>query len=175
MASHLTLLGVVLCSLVVSTSEIPPQADFDLQAARVIDNPEKHYTRQNENGLSHYPMGILDLSYTSVYNGTCRKMEKVANKTDVPGKFRHISQKFSLFQLYSFGHLSELLIVDVKYDEYTLTYSINTKGNETYFVNKLDGRSVDLSADVQEKFRQFSLQTDFLPENIFILPKSDTV
>uniref|UniRef100_I3JKI3 Lipocalin/cytosolic fatty-acid binding domain-containing protein n=1 Tax=Oreochromis niloticus TaxID=8128 RepID=I3JKI3_ORENI len=112
--------------------------------------------------ITPLPNGNLDLSYTSVYNGTCRKMEKVAKKTDVPGKFRHISQS------------DELLIVDVKYEEYTLTYSINTKGNETYFVNKLDGRSVDLSA-VQEKFRQFSLQTDFLPENIFILPKSGNV
>lgn len=38
MASHLTLLGVVLCSLMVSASEIPPQAAFYLQAATVIHN-----------------------------------------------------------------------------------------------------------------------------------------
>uniref|UniRef100_A0A668TT58 Lipocalin/cytosolic fatty-acid binding domain-containing protein n=1 Tax=Oreochromis aureus TaxID=47969 RepID=A0A668TT58_OREAU len=171
MASLLTLLEVVLCSLMVSSSEILPQTDFDLQtiagkwhhiglatnAERIINH------KDNENGhVCDYPTTQWEFGFViHHYNGTCRKMEKVTNKTDVPGKFRHISRS------------DQLLIVDVKYDEYTLTYSINTKGNETFFVNKIYRRSVDLSAEVQEKFKQFSLQTGVLPENIFILPKSD--
>ncbi|XP_039457384.1 lipocalin-like [Oreochromis aureus] len=107
-------------------------------------------------------MGILDLSYTSVYNGTCRKMEKVANKTDVPGKFRHISQ--------TCNSENDLRMADVKYDEFALIHSIKTKGKESYVVNKLYG--VDLSAEVQENFIQFSLQTSIQPENIVIFPKN---
>lgn len=34
------------------------------------------------------------------------------------------------------------------------------------------GRAEDLSADLMEKFRQFSLETGILPENIAILPKN---
>ena len=36
------------------------------------------------------------------------------------------------------------------------------------------GRSMDLSADLLEKFRQFSLDTGILPENIAFLPKNGT-
>lgn len=36
------------------------------------------------------------------------------------------------------------------------------------------GRAEDLSADLLEKFRQFSLDTGILPENIAFLPKNGT-
>lgn len=38
----------------------------------------------------------------------------------------------------------------------------------------LAGRSMDLSTDLLEKFRQFSLETGILPENIAFLPKNGT-
>uniref|UniRef100_A0A3Q0QXR6 Zgc:153704 n=1 Tax=Amphilophus citrinellus TaxID=61819 RepID=A0A3Q0QXR6_AMPCI len=175
MASFLTLLGAVLCSLMVS-SQVVPQADFDLQIAGkwyhigLATNAERYVSRRGKINMGTYvitplPNGDLDLLYSSVYNGTCRKMDKVANKTDVPGKYRSISRRT--------GHLSVLSIVDVKYDEYALTHAVNTKENDTYIVNKLYGRDADLSAEVQEKFRQFSLQTGVLPENVMFFPKSD--
>ncbi|XP_030602845.1 lipocalin-like isoform X2 [Archocentrus centrarchus] len=176
MASFLTLLGAVLCSLMVS-SQVVPQADFDLQAIAgkwyhigLATNAERYVSRRGKMNMGTYvitplPNGDLDLLYSSVYNGTCRKMDKVANKTDVPGKYRSISRRT--------GHLSVLSIVDVKYDEYALTHAVNTKENDTYIVNKLYGRDADLSAEVQEKFRQFSLQTGVLPENVMFFPKSE--
>lgn len=39
----------------------------------------------------------------------------------------------------------------------------------------LAGRSADLSAELQDKFRQFSLETGILDENIVILPKNGTI
>uniref|UniRef100_A0A3Q0QXR3 Zgc:153704 n=1 Tax=Amphilophus citrinellus TaxID=61819 RepID=A0A3Q0QXR3_AMPCI len=131
-------------------------------------NAERYVSRRGKINMGTYvitplPNGDLDLLYSSVYNGTCRKMDKVANKTDVPGKYRSINELT----------IHVLSIVDVKYDEYALTHAVNTKENDTYIVNKLYGRDADLSAEVQEKFRQFSLQTGVLPENVMFFPKSE--
>uniref|UniRef100_A0A669EJN4 Zgc:153704 n=1 Tax=Oreochromis niloticus TaxID=8128 RepID=A0A669EJN4_ORENI len=175
MASLHTLLGVVLCSLMVSSSEILPQADFDLQAMAgkwyligICSNAQWFVSRKAnmKTGtaiIKPTEDGGIELSN----NGTCRKMENLANKTEVPGKFTYRSRYW--------GYVSDLRMVDVKYDEYGLTYSFNTRGNETFVVNRLYGRSLDLSAELQEKFRQFCLQTSILPENIVLLPKSESM
>uniref|UniRef100_A0A669BJB4 Lipocalin/cytosolic fatty-acid binding domain-containing protein n=1 Tax=Oreochromis niloticus TaxID=8128 RepID=A0A669BJB4_ORENI len=101
MASLLTLLEVVLCSLMVSSSEILPQTDFDLQIAGkwhhigLATNAERIINhKDNENGhVCDYPTTQWEFGFViHHYNSTCRKMEKVTNKTDVPGKFRHISR-----------------------------------------------------------------------------------
>uniref|UniRef100_A0AAX7SCS8 Zgc:153704 n=1 Tax=Astatotilapia calliptera TaxID=8154 RepID=A0AAX7SCS8_ASTCA len=109
--------------------------------------------------------GGLELSFFSLINDTCQKMENLANKTEVPGKFTYKSRHW--------GYVSDMLMVDVKYDEYALTYSFNTRGNETFVINRLFGRSLDLSDEVDEKFRQFCLQTGILPEYTVLLPKSE--
>uniref|UniRef100_A0A3Q0QRR5 Zgc:153704 n=1 Tax=Amphilophus citrinellus TaxID=61819 RepID=A0A3Q0QRR5_AMPCI len=127
-------------------------------------NAERYVSRRGKINMGTYVITPLPNGDLDFYNGTCRKMDKVANKTDVPGKYRSISRRT--------GHLSVLSIVDVKYDEYALTHAVNTKENDTYIVNKLYGRDADLSAEVQEKFRQFSLQTGVLPENVMFFPKS---
>uniref|UniRef100_A0A3P9BTZ1 Lipocalin-like n=1 Tax=Maylandia zebra TaxID=106582 RepID=A0A3P9BTZ1_9CICH len=172
MASLRALLGVVLCSLMVSASEILPQADFDLQIAGkwyltgMCSNSKWFVCRK-----ASIKSGTVTLepnedggfkASCSFPTDNCWKIDVVASKTDVPGKF-------------TYRVATEIRVVDEKPDEYSLNHYINTGWNETYVENNLYGCSVDLSADVQEKFRQFSLQTDFLPENIFILPKSGTV
>lgn len=43
------------------------------------------------------------------------------------------------------GYLSDLRMVDVKYDEYALIHSIKTKGKESYVVNKLYGNMAFIS------------------------------
>ncbi|XP_039888902.1 lipocalin-like [Simochromis diagramma] len=176
MASLRTLLGVVLCSLMVSSSEILPQADFDLQAMAGkwyrtgICSDGQWFVSRKANMKTGTAIitptedGGLELSFFSLINDTCQKMENLANKTEVPGKFTYKSRHW--------GYVSEMLMVDVKYDEYALTYSFNTRGNETFVINRLFGRSLDLSDEVQEKFRQFCLQTGILPEYTVLLPKS---
>ncbi|XP_035768610.1 lipocalin-like [Neolamprologus brichardi] len=176
MASLRTLLGVVLCSFMVSSSEILPQADFDLQAMAgkwyrtgICSNGQwfvSHKANMKTGTAIIKPTedGGLEFSFSSLINDTCQKMENLANKTEVPGKFT--------FESLYWG-VSDMRMVDVKYDEYALTYSFNTRGNETFVINRLFGRSLDLSDEVQEKFRQFCLQTGILPENTVLLPKSE--
>uniref|UniRef100_A0A3P9BPX1 Lipocalin-like n=1 Tax=Maylandia zebra TaxID=106582 RepID=A0A3P9BPX1_9CICH len=87
------------------------------------------------------------------------------------------------------GVATEIRVVDEKPDEYSLNHYINTGWNETYVENNLygkvafscvhrftsrgfTGRSLDLSAEVKEKFNQLCLQSGILPENIVHLPKT---
>uniref|UniRef100_A0A3Q0QX29 Zgc:153704 n=1 Tax=Amphilophus citrinellus TaxID=61819 RepID=A0A3Q0QX29_AMPCI len=163
MASLLTLLGAVLCSLMVS-SEVVPQADFDLQAMAGewyligIASNAQWFVK----GKDKMKMGTTMITPTADggmdQNNTCRTMVNVANKTEVPGKFTYISRYW--------GYVSDLRMVDVKYDDYAHCTRFTACG--------FTGRDVELSDELKEKFRQFSLQTGILPENIVILPKNGT-
>uniref|UniRef100_A0A3Q0QX08 Zgc:153704 n=1 Tax=Amphilophus citrinellus TaxID=61819 RepID=A0A3Q0QX08_AMPCI len=168
MASLLTLLGAVLCSLMVS-SEVVPQADFDLQAMAgewyligIASNAQwfvkgKDKMKMGTTMITPTADGGMELSFSGLsQNNTCRTMVNVANKTEVPGKFTYISRYW--------GYVSDLRMVDVKYDEYALNSTLSI----------LTWRDVELSDELKEKFRQFSLQTGILPENIVILPKNGT-
>jgi len=107
--------------------------------------------------------GDMDMSYASLSpDGSCWRLNNLAKRTDVPGKFTYTS----------WGNENDMRMVDIKYDEYALTHTIKTKGGDPTVVNKLYGRGVDLSADLMEKFRQFSLDSGILPENIAFLPKN---
>ncbi|KAG8008175.1 Lipocalin, partial [Nibea albiflora] len=178
MASLLTVLGTVLCSLVVS-SEVVPQADFNLQAAAgkwyligFATNAQWfiNHRASMKMGVTMFTPnadGDLDMSYTSLNSdGSCWRMNSLVKKTDIPGKFTYMSERW--------GNQNDMWMVDVKYDEYALTHTIKTKGDVITVVNKLYGRNMDLSADLLEKFRQFSLETGVLPENVAFLPKNGT-
>ncbi|XP_053187606.1 palmitoyltransferase ZDHHC23-A-like [Scomber japonicus] len=109
--------------------------------------------------------GDLDMSYSSLNSdGSCWRMNNLAKKSDMPGKFTYTSERW--------GNENDMRMVEVKYNEYALTHTIKTKGGDPTVVNKLYGRTVDLSADLLEKFRQFSLEMGILPENIAFLPKN---
>uniref|UniRef100_A0A8C6WK45 Zgc:153704 n=1 Tax=Neogobius melanostomus TaxID=47308 RepID=A0A8C6WK45_9GOBI len=104
--------------------------------------------------------GDLDMPFESLNpDGSCFRMHNLAKKTDVPGKF-------------SRGSLNDMRIVDVKYDEYALVYTVKTIGDSSDAVIKAYGRAPELSTEVQEKFRQFASENGVLPENIVILPKN---
>ncbi|XP_028277429.1 lipocalin-like [Parambassis ranga] len=174
----LTLLGAVLCSLMVS-SEVAPQADFNVQAMAgkwyligFATNAQWFVSRRDsmKMGTAMFTPtadGDLHMSYASLLSdGSCWRMNHLAKNTDVPGKFLYTSERW--------GNVNDMRMVDVKYDEYALIHTIKTKGDEFTVVNKLYGRAADLSVDIMEKFRQFSLQTGILPENIAFLPKNGT-
>uniref|UniRef100_A0A8C6WJZ3 Zgc:153704 n=1 Tax=Neogobius melanostomus TaxID=47308 RepID=A0A8C6WJZ3_9GOBI len=96
-----------------------------------------------------------DLDIKSHLKAKRSLMHNLAKKTDVPGKFSYVSR----------GSLNDMRIVDVKYDEYALVYTVKTIGDSSDAVIKL-------STEVQEKFRQFASENGVLPENIVILPKN---
>ncbi|XP_031725093.1 lipocalin [Anarrhichthys ocellatus] len=174
MTFPLMLLGALLCSLTVS-SEVVPQADFDVQGIAgkwyllgFATNTEWFVNRRASMKMGTAMLtitadGELDFSYTSLNSdGSCWRLNNVAKKTDVPGKFTYTS----------LGEMKDMCMVDVKYDEYALIHTMKSKGSNATVVNKLYGRAMDLSADLLEKFRQFSLETGILPENIAFLPKN---
>uniref|UniRef100_A0A671TQD7 Zgc:153704 n=1 Tax=Sparus aurata TaxID=8175 RepID=A0A671TQD7_SPAAU len=172
----LTVLGAVLCSWTAS-SEVVPQADFNPQSMAgkwylvgFATNAQWFVNRRDSMkvGTAMFTPtadGDLDLSYASLNSdGSCWRLNNLAKKTDMPGKFTYTSERW--------GNENDMRMVDVKYDEYAVIHTIKTKGGVITVVNKLYGRSMDLSADLLEKFRQFSLETGVLPENIAFLPRN---
>ncbi|XP_074527963.1 palmitoyltransferase ZDHHC23-A-like [Halichoeres trimaculatus] len=107
--------------------------------------------------------GDLDVSYASLNaDGSCFRLNNLAKKTDMPGRFTYSS----------WDNQNDMRMVEVKYDEYALAHTIKSRAGEDTVVNKLYGRSVEVRADLLEKFRQFSLESGILPENIAILPRN---
>ncbi|XP_028323404.1 lipocalin [Gouania willdenowi] len=175
-SSLLTLLGALLCSMMVS-SDVQPQADFNIQGMAgkwyligFATNGEWFVSRRDsmKMGTSVFTPtsdGDVDISYASLSSdGSCWRMNNLAKKTDIPGKFTYTSQRS--------GSFNNMHFVDVKYDEYALTHTIKTEQSENTAVNKLYGRGEDLSESLKEKFKTFSLESGILPENIVILPRN---
>ncbi|MEQ2310954.1 hypothetical protein AMECASPLE_014641 [Ameca splendens] len=176
MTPLLALLGAALCSLTMS-AEVVPQADFDLQGVSgkwyligFATNAQWFVTRKATMKMGTAMLkptagGDLDLSYASLNSdGSCWRKNNLAKKTDVPGKFTYVCQRW--------GSVNDMLVVDVKYDEYALIYTSKTKTGQTTTVTKLYGRGEEVNADVMEKFRQLSLEAGILAENIVFLPKN---
>uniref|UniRef100_A0A3Q3JEK5 Lipocalin/cytosolic fatty-acid binding domain-containing protein n=1 Tax=Monopterus albus TaxID=43700 RepID=A0A3Q3JEK5_MONAL len=99
-------------------------------------------------------------------DGTCRRLNELANKTDTPGRFTFYSQKWN--------NDNDMRIVEVLYDEYALVYTNKTKDGVSEVLNNLYSRTQEPSVAWQQRFTQFSLDTGILPENIVILPKNET-
>ncbi|XP_030218015.1 palmitoyltransferase ZDHHC23 [Gadus morhua] len=109
--------------------------------------------------------GDLDMSYASLRSdASCWRMSHLAKKTDVPGKFVFKSERMD--------NDNDMRVVDVKYDEYALIYTLKTNGGVSTVLNKLYGRGNQLNPQLLEKFKQFSLENGILPENIAILPQN---
>ncbi|XP_055791320.1 lipocalin-like [Salvelinus fontinalis] len=170
-------LGALLCSLVV-TAEVLPQGDFNLQGVAgkwyligFATNAQwfvshRASMKMGTAMLTPTVEGDLDMAYASLNtDGSCWRMNHLAEKTNLPGKFIFKSQRWN--------NENDMRVVDVKYDEYALIHTIKTKGGVSTVLNKLYARGTDLSPDLLQKFKQFSLDTGILPENIAILPKND--
>ncbi|XP_066517684.1 lipocalin-like [Hoplias malabaricus] len=173
----LGILGAVLCALVVN-ADVEPQADFDVQKVvgkwylvGFATNAEWFVKRKAEMKMGTAVLnptadGDLQMDYSSLKSdGTCFKMNHLAKKTDIPGKFTYRSQRW--------GNDNEMRIADVKYNEYALIYTFKTKAGSSHVLIKLYSRTQDPGADVLQKFTQFSLEQEIRPENIAILPKAD--
>uniref|UniRef100_A0A3B3ZED6 Lipocalin/cytosolic fatty-acid binding domain-containing protein n=1 Tax=Periophthalmus magnuspinnatus TaxID=409849 RepID=A0A3B3ZED6_9GOBI len=95
-------------------------------------------------------------------DGSCWRATHVAKKTDTPGRF--------IFHSHVWNDDNDMRIVEVVYDNYALAHTIKTKNGVQLVLNKLYSRTTQASNDLQQKFRQFSLDTGVLAENILILP-----
>uniref|UniRef100_A0A3B5LB94 Lipocalin/cytosolic fatty-acid binding domain-containing protein n=1 Tax=Xiphophorus couchianus TaxID=32473 RepID=A0A3B5LB94_9TELE len=67
---------------------------------------------------------------------------------------------------------NDIIVVDVKYDDYALVYDIKTKQKVNKIIH-LYGKDLTISANVKEKFKQLALDAGTLAENIVFLPKNE--
>ncbi|XDV21673.1 hypothetical protein PO909_026716 [Leuciscus waleckii] len=110
--------------------------------------------------------GDLEMAYSSLKSdGQCWKMNHFAQMSDVPVIFSFRSDHW-------WETDNHMVIVDVKYDEFALIHTVKTKAGSSTVLDKLYGRTPDLSQDVLDKFTAFSLEQGILPENIALLPKN---
>ncbi|CAL8399655.1 unnamed protein product [Boreogadus saida] len=172
----LSVLGILLCSLLV-TSDVVPQDNFNIQAVAgkwyligfatnaqwFVDH--RASMKMGTAILTPTATGDLDMSYASLRSdASCWRMSHLAKKTDVPGMFVFKSERMD--------NDNDMRVVDVKYDEYALIYTLTTNGGVSTVLNKLYGRGSQLNPQLLEKFKQFSLENGILPENIAILPQN---
>ncbi|KAG7274355.1 hypothetical protein CRUP_028676 [Coryphaenoides rupestris] len=141
----LSVVGTLLCTLLVA-SEVVPQDNFNLQAV----------------AGKWYLIGFATNAQWP--DSSCWRMNHLAKKTDVPGKFTFKTERMD--------NDNDMRVVDVKYDEYALIYNLKMKGGVPTVLNKLYGRASQLNPQMLERFRQFSLESGILPENIAILPQN---
>uniref|UniRef100_A0A4W5LC52 Lipocalin/cytosolic fatty-acid binding domain-containing protein n=1 Tax=Hucho hucho TaxID=62062 RepID=A0A4W5LC52_9TELE len=156
----LSALGALLCSLVV-TAEVMPQGDFNLQGVA-----GKWYASMKMGNAMLTPTRDIVLILHELYclcgaDGSCWRMNHLAEKTNLLGKFIFKSER-------NWNNENDMRVIDVKYYEYALIHTI-----KVFQLCSTNSRGTDLSPDLLQKFRQFSLDTGILPENIAIFPKND--
>uniref|UniRef100_A0A4W5RN13 Zgc:153704 n=1 Tax=Hucho hucho TaxID=62062 RepID=A0A4W5RN13_9TELE len=154
----LSALGALLCSLVV-TAEVMPQGDFNLQGVAgkwyvigFATNAQwfvKHRAdmKMGTTILTPTADGDLDIAYTSRNaDGSCWRMNHLAKKTNLAGKFIYNSERKSTTYKHihtrctngpmcdivnstpsrpslGWSNENDMRVVDVKYDEYALIHT----------------------------------------------------
>ncbi|XP_052357493.1 lipocalin-like [Oncorhynchus keta] len=175
---RLSIMGVLLCATLVACVNVMPQKDFNLEkmagkwwVVGFATNAKWFMNRKADMKMGTSMMlptaeGDLDISCANQNaDGSCWRMTEVAKKTDIPGRFTFTSQRWN--------NENDMRVVAVQYDDFALIHTIKTKHGVTDVVNKLFSRTPEVSADVQMKFMQFSLDTGILSGNIVFLPNND--
>ncbi|XP_063063444.1 lipocalin-like [Engraulis encrasicolus] len=173
MTAMLRLMGVLLCSIF-AAADVMPMADFDLQKMAGkwymigFATNSQWFVNHKDNMKMGTAMitptagGDMDLAYANANaDGTCWRMTHLAKKTETPGRFIFHSQRWN--------NDNDMRVVDAN-DQFALVHTIKTKDGVSEVLNKLYGRSPDASAELIEKFTQFSLETGIMADNIAILP-----
>ncbi|KAJ8010800.1 hypothetical protein DPEC_G00078900 [Dallia pectoralis] len=170
------IIGVVLCKLLTCV-DVMPQKDFNLEkmtgnwwmvgfatnAPWFVDHKED----MKMGTFITLPTASGDLELSNAHlnaDGSCSKWTHLAKKTETPGRFNFTSQVW--------GNENDMRVVSVEYDDFALIHTIKTKNGVSEVANNLLSRTQDVSEAIQQKFRQFSLDTGVLADNIAILPKN---
>ncbi|KAK2869991.1 hypothetical protein Q8A67_024383 [Cirrhinus molitorella] len=172
----LKMLCVLLCA-VFASADVMPMTDFDLEKMGgkwyligFATNAKWFVSHKADMKMGTAMLmptvdGDLDMSYTNLKgDGSCWRMTHLAKKTETPGRFVFYSQRW--------GNDNDMRVVDARFDEYALVHTIKTKGGVSEVLNKLYCRTTETSDDLKEKFRQFSMDTGILEENIAMLPQN---
>lgn len=173
----LGMLAVLLCALA-ACAEVVPVANFDLQKMAgkwymvgFATNAEWFVNHKAEMKMGTAVViptdgGDVDLTYANLNPDgvTCWRMTHLARKTDTPGRFTFHSKIWN--------NDNDMRVVDIIYDDFALIHTIKTKNGVSEVLNKLYSRTPEVSDVLQQKFREFSLQTGIESDNIAILPKN---
>ncbi|KAF7668126.1 hypothetical protein LDENG_00031100 [Lucifuga dentata] len=170
----LKMMGVLLCALA-AYADIQPVKDFNLEKMTgkwylvgLATNAEWFVNEKATNKMGTVMMeqtaeGNLNMSHANLKdNGTCWRMNNLANKTDTPGRFTFYNQVWN--------DDNDIRFVDVVYDDYALVYIIKTTNGVSEVLNKLYRRSSEVSAALKEMFTEFSLKNGVLADNIVFPP-----
>ncbi|KAL1006588.1 hypothetical protein UPYG_G00074150 [Umbra pygmaea] len=173
----LRIMGFVLCATLVACVDVTPQKDFNLEKMSgkwwivgFATNAQwfvshKATMKMGTAMMTPTATGDLDLVLANLNaDGSCWRMTNLAQKTDTPGRFTFTSQRWN--------NENDMRVVAVQYEDFALIHTIKSKDGVSEVLNNLYSRTPEVSAALQEKFRQFSLDTGILSDNIAILPKN---
>ncbi|KAJ8010799.1 hypothetical protein DPEC_G00078890 [Dallia pectoralis] len=169
--------GVLLCAALVTCLDVMPQKDINLEkmagkwwTVGFATNAQWFVSRKanmkmGTTILTPTATGDVDLICANLKSdGSCWRMSHLAQKTDTPGRFTYTSQRWN--------SENDMRVVSVEYDDFALIHTIKTKNGVSEVLVKLYSRTPEVSEAIQQKFRQFSLDTGVLADNIAILPKN---
>ncbi|KAG5834564.1 prostaglandin D2 synthase a [Anguilla anguilla] len=153
--------------------DVQPQKDFDLQrfsgkwyrVGFAYDSlsfvPYRNKLRINVGVLTPLANGNANMSMWSQRSSGCRCDVYVYEKTAVPGQFTYFSTRHN--------RMKDITVVETNYSEYALVLK-HKKMNREFTQVALYGRSHNLSLQLLEKFREFSLSRGF-PKDSILTPK----
>ncbi|KAK7926084.1 hypothetical protein WMY93_008394 [Mugilogobius chulae] len=167
MTIQTTALGLTFCFFWAS-ADVLPQSDFNTEGMSgkwyltgFATNAQWFIRHKVTMGMGTSTFTVMDGDLDMPFESL--KMHNLAKKTDVlENSPMPVSQ----------GSVNDMRIVDIKYDEYALIYTIKTIGDSSDIVVKAYSRTADFNPEIQEKFRQLASENGVLPENIVILPKN---
>ncbi|XP_071981491.1 protein AMBP-like [Engystomops pustulosus] len=169
-----TLLGLVTGTPVQSGDPVPTQENFDVNGifGKWYDIAIGSTCKWLKKYKGKYDMGTLELNEgptdeeietlsTRMRRGICSQVSGTYKKTDVPGKFTYISERYGA-QVVNY-------IVFTNYKEYATMLMRKTKRGETTTTVKLYGRTPELRQSLIDDFRQFASEQGIAEDSIFVL------
>ncbi|XP_071981493.1 lipocalin isoform X2 [Engystomops pustulosus] len=109
--------------------------------------------------------GNLDVVATYPKQDRCEQKSMTYIKTEEPGRYLSKSPRY--------GSDHVIRVVETNYDEYTLMYTLKTKGNEVSTIVSLFGKTPVLRPELLEKFQKFAKEQGLTEDQTLILPQTD--
>ncbi|XP_058479445.1 lipocalin-like [Solea solea] len=175
-SSLLRMLAAIMCAL--ATANVVPVQDFELEkmAGKWYIVAMASDAQWFVNNKAEMKMGTVVLAPTAEGNlnisfanrkadGSCWRQNHLANKTDSPRHF--------VFHSSVWNNDNDMHIVKVQYDDYALVSTNKTRDGVSVTLSALYKRNQEVSEELQQEFKEFSLEREVQADNIVILPKYD--
>ncbi|XP_044162471.1 LOW QUALITY PROTEIN: protein AMBP-like [Bufo gargarizans] len=168
------ILALVTGSPVQTADDVPIQENFDVNGifGKWYDIAIGSTCKWLKKYKGKFDVGTMELSEgqtdeeiqtlsTRMRRGTCTQVSNVYEKTEVPGKFKYINEKY--------GAEVVNYVVFTNYNEYATMLMRKTKRGETTTTVKLYGRTPELRQSLIDDFKQFAFEQGVEEDSVFIL------